>query len=119
MFQQGVNVSIGNLGQSKAVVLELDRVDDVVPEGGVAGGALVLVLAHEQALAAADAAVDASVLGPPVLAREGALGADGLGDVELVGRELGLEVLPALALVLEQPLLEGLLVLEGARLAVL
>lgn len=111
-------MSVCDLGEGKVIVLEVKRVYDVVPEGGIARGGLVLVLAHEQTLAAASAAVHACVLCPPVLACEGSLGAHGLCDVILMRCKLCLKVFFALSVVLSQPLLESLLVLECACLAI-
>jgi hypothetical protein len=91
----------------------------VVPEGGEATGVLVLMLRHEQPLAAACARVHTRILDPPVLASEWPLGTFPLSDVELRGGELGLEVLLPLSEVLSNPFLVSLSILEFTRRAVL
>ena len=91
----------------------------MVPEGGEAAGVLVLVLRHEQPLAAACARVDTRILDPPVLPSERPLGTFPLCDIELRGGELGLEFLLPLPEVLSNPFLESLFILEFTLRAVL
>jgi len=91
----------------------------VVPECGETAGVLVLVLRHEQPLAAACARVDTRILDPPVLPSERPLGTFALSDVELRGGELGLEVFLPLSEVLSYPFLVSLCILELTRRAIL
>lgn len=53
------------LGAGQAVLLEVDGVNDIVPERRVARLVLVFVITVEQSLAAAAAMVHADVLHPP------------------------------------------------------
>ena len=57
----------------QVVIFELDRVDDVHPEGREARWDCELVVAHKEVLAAAFALVNADILGCPMPAREGPL----------------------------------------------
>ena len=91
----------------------------MVPEGRKAAGVLILVLRHEQPLAAACARVHTRILDPPVLPGEWPLGTFPLSDVELGGGELGLEVLLPLSEVLSHPFLVSLCILESTGRAVL
>lgn len=90
----------------------------MVPECCVATWAFVLVLRHEEPLAAAGTRIDACVLGPPICSGEWPLGACTLSDEELVRSKLLLELVSDLSLVLGEPLLIEVLALESARLAI-
>lgn len=86
-------MGVGNLVHLKVIVDELDSVLEGVPECGVPRAVDVLVFEEEESLGASDAVVAANIVGPPVLASEGALHTLALSDVVLVGREPGSQVL--------------------------
>ena len=91
----------------------------MVPEGGEAARVLVLVLRHEQPLAAACARIHTRILDPPVLPSERPLGTFALSDEELRGGELSLEVFLPLSEVLSYPFLVSVCILELPRRPVL
>src|SRR5262249_41299225 len=90
--QVGVAAAAGHLGPPHQPGVVLVRLDDAVggrlPEAGPTGPGGDLGGGVEQRLPAADAAVDAGLLGRPVRAGEGALRALLPGDVVLLGGEL-------------------------------
>lgn len=101
------------------IISKGDRIDDMVPEGGIATGVLVFVLRHKQALTAACAGIHTSILDPPVLSSEWSFIANALSDIELHGAELGLELFSSLSKVLGDPALMRGLILELAGAAIL
>jgi hypothetical protein len=96
------------------IILEDNCVNNVVPEGRVATRVFILVLRHEQTLTTADAAINSSILGPPVLSSEWSLSAAPLSDIELLRRQARLKFLLPFAVVFSNPALESLLILEFA-----
>lgn len=112
-------MGVGDLGLLKLVLSEVHCVHDVVPEGSVASGCLVLVVRHEESLAAAGAGVDTCVLGVPVVASEGPLETYALSEVVLVGSDLVLQLRLVVFQVLVHPLLVGTQILKLPRLQLL
>lgn len=105
-------MSVGYFGQLQMIILKDNSVDNVVPEGGIATGVLILVLRHKQTLTAADTAVNTGIFIPPILSSEWPLSTAALSDVELLRRQALLQRLLSFARVLCDPALKGLLVLE-------
>ena len=94
------------------IVSEGDRVDDVVPECGIAARILVFVLGHKQALTAASAGVHSGILDPPVLSSEWSLISDALSNVELDGTKFFLEFFFPFSEVLGDPSLVRIPIFE-------
>lgn len=88
VFERRVLEGIAIVRSRQVVTLEVDGVNDVVPEGRVAALVLELVIRHEEALRAANAFVHADVLRPPMVASEGALVPAALRNVVLKRSQL-------------------------------
>ena len=70
----------------------MDRILEMIPEGGEARLRGILVLKEEELLAAANTRVKSDIILPPVIACERSLGASSLRYIELVRGHLPSEV---------------------------
>lgn len=75
-------------GASQAITLEIHRIDDVIPEGGVTTLGRILVVGYEYILGTASTGVHSNIFLPVQITRERSLMSQSLCNIVLQGSEL-------------------------------